>query len=176
MGKKVSYSKLQLSLKDNGIDVYFWNKQPVEIKQYIPVEEKLEIVSNIINSSIDDNGYYNYGKVEIFTCLEIIYNYTNISFTEKQKENPTKLYDCMIFEGFFDKIISLIPEEEIKFIRKVTKETIKSIYSYKNSVAGIMETISQDYSDLNFDVTELHDKIKDPENLALLKSIVTQLG
>lgn len=179
MGKKLQFKKLGFNTKDVGVDIYYWNrnkKLEIEIKQFIPVEEKLNIVSSIINKSVDDNGYYNAGKLEIFTCLEIIENYTNVSFTDEQKEDPTTLYDLMYWNGFFDKIFSFIPEEEIDFIRSVTKETIKSIYAYKNSAVGILETVSNDYEGLSFEVNDLYEKIRDPENLDLLKAIVTKLG
>jgi hypothetical protein len=33
--------------------------------------------------------------------LEIIYNYTNLSFTEKMKEDPFKLYDILINNNLY---------------------------------------------------------------------------
>ena len=54
-----------------------------EVKKYLPIEEKMEMISNIINQSVDDNGFYNPMRIKIFTTLEVIYAYTNLNFTAK---------------------------------------------------------------------------------------------
>ena len=38
--------------------------------------------------------------------------YSNITFTEKQKENPLKLYDTLKSNGIIDKVILAMDEEE----------------------------------------------------------------
>ena len=53
---------------------------------------------------------------------------------------------------------------------------MKAIYTYRNSVLGILESISQDYSALNLDATEIQQKLADPDNMALLKQVLTKLG
>ena len=55
-------------------------------------------------------------------------------------------------------------------------ETINSIYNYKNSVMGILDTISTDYSDLNLDVEHVQEQLSNSENLTLVKDILTKLG
>lgn len=55
-------------------------------------------------------------------------------------------------------------------------DTVNSIYKYQNSVFGILDNVVTDYKDLNFDVTELQKNISNPENLTLLKDVVTKLG
>ena len=78
---KVPFTKLGL-IKDNKIETIEINGQIIEIKQYLPIQEKLELVSRIINNSSDDNNFQNPMKLDLFTCLEVIYAYTNISFTD----------------------------------------------------------------------------------------------
>ena len=92
---KVSFTKLGLKLNQD-INNVEYNGQNIEIKQYLPVNKKLELISNVINLSADDNNFANPLKVDIFTTLEIIFNYADITFTEKQKEDPVKLYDLVI--------------------------------------------------------------------------------
>ena len=48
-----------------------------------PINEKIDMISRIINWSLDDNGFYNPIRVKIFTALEIMYSYTNLTFTAK---------------------------------------------------------------------------------------------
>jgi hypothetical protein len=56
-------------------------------------------MSTVINNSADDNNFANPVKTRVFTMLEIMYAYTNINFTEKQKEDPAKLYDILLSSG-----------------------------------------------------------------------------
>jgi hypothetical protein len=55
-------------------------------------------------------------------------------------------------------------------------DTVSSIYKYQNSIMGILDTVMADYQNLNFDIDSLQQKISNPENLTLLKDVVTKLG
>ena len=172
---KIGFTKLGLK-PNNAITMVEFNEQTIEVKQYLPVEEKLELITKVLELSHDSNNFSNPVKVSVYTTLEIIEKYTNISFTEKQKENPTKLYDLLVGNGFATAVIKAIPEPEYDEILTGIKQTIKSVYKYQNSVLGILDTISQDYSNLNLDASVIHQQLADPENMALLKNIMTKLG
>lgn len=173
---KVTFTKLGLN-KNANVDTITWNDQVIEVKQYLPMSEKLELVSTIINNSIDDNGYYNPMRVYINTIIEVILTYTNITVTEKQKEDILKLYDLFVSSGLSGKIIGeTINPYEYQQIQKWVHETINSIYNYKNSVLGILDTISTDYSDLNLEANEIFTKLADKENLGLVRDVLTKLG
>lgn len=172
---KIGFTKLGLKPNNEIVNIKF-NEQNIEVKQYLPIEEKLELITNVLELSHDSNNFSNPVKVSVYTTLEIIEKYTNVNFTEKQKENPTKLYDLLIGNGFAAAVIKAIPEPEYNEILTGIKQTIKSVYKYQNSILGILDTISQDYSNLNLDATEIQKKLADPENMALLKNIMTKLG
>jgi hypothetical protein len=70
----------------------------------------------------------------------------------------------------------LIPSEEYAFLLDSIDECIKSIYGYVNSARGIMESIVNDYKDVDLDATNIEEKIQNPENLKLLKDVLTKLG
>ena len=91
-------------------------------------------------------------------------------------EDPAKLYDLFVGNGLNIDILRAIPKSEIDFISTVVESTAENIIQYRNSAVGIVEAISQDYNNLNFDATELQKKIGDPENLAFLKDVLTKLG
>lgn len=172
---KVSLTKLGLKVNQD-IKIVDFNEQDIEVKQYLPVNEKLELISNIINLSADDNNFANPVKVSVFTTLEIMYAYTNINFTDKQKEDPTKLYDMLISTGLVKKIINSIPEEEYHEILCGVSDSIDAVYAFRNSIVGILDRISQDYSALNLDALDIQQKLADPNNLAFLKQVMGKLG
>lgn len=172
---KPTFAKFGLKI-DQSVKKVKFNEQEFEVKQYLPVGEKLELISAIVNQSIDDNNFANPARVEIFTVIEIAKGYTNISFTEKQLEDPLKLYDLIVSSGLGKIIRENMCSEEFDFIITTADTTIDEIYNYRNSAMGILENIQADYSQLNLDAAEIHDKLADPENIALLKDILTKLG
>ena len=172
---KVSLTKLGLKVNQDVKNIEF-NEQNIEVKQYLPINEKLELISSVINSAADENNFSNPVKENVFLTLEILYHYTNINFTDKQKEDPVKLYDLVVSSGLVNKVTDLIPEEELDEVINGVAQSVKAVYTYRNSALGILESISQDYSALNLDATEIQQKLADPDNMALLKQVLTKLG
>ena len=172
---KLPFSKLGVKL-DTDVVLLPWGEYNIEINKYLPMSEKTEMVSKIINKSSDTNGYYNPLKIKVYLALETLYRYTNLSFTEKQKENELKLYDMVISSGLFEKVVSLIPEDEWRDLQKTVWDTIANIYEYKNSILGILETVSGDYENLNLDALQLSQEIGNPDNIELLRNVLDKLG
>lgn len=172
---KVAFSKLALKRKDD-IKIVKIGNFDIEVKQYLPVNEKLDLIARVLNGAHDENNFPNPIKIEVIGTLEIIMAYTNISFTEKQKEDVAKLYDLLDSNGVVNTIIAAIPEEEYNFVIDGIDDTIEAVYAYQNSMLGIIESVVEDYRGLNLDVADLSKKMADPENLALLKGIMTKLG
>ena len=172
---KVSFTKLGLKKKEEIKNITI-NDQVIEVKQYLPISDKINIITSVIENSADDNNFANPVKVEVFANLEIMYAYTNISFTDKQKGDPTKLYDLLEENGIIAEVIAAIPENEYALLLGWIDETIEAFYTYRNSIMGIMEQISADYSNLSLDATEIQQKLADPQNLELLKNVMTKLG
>lgn len=172
---KIGFTKLSLKRK-NEVKTITINNNQIEIKQYLPVNEKLDLIARVINGAHDQNNFPNPIKIEVIGTLEMIMAYTNISFTEKQKEDIPKLYDLLEENGVIKDIISQIPEDEYNFIIDGINKTVDAVYTYNNSVLGILEAVSKDYSNLDFDATQIQKKMADPDNLKLVRDVLTKLG
>lgn len=172
---KVSFTKLSLK-KKNEVKVIDINNNQIEIKQYLPVNDKLDLIARVINGAHDDNNFSNPVKIEAIGTIEIIMAYTNLSFTEKQKEDIAKLYDLLEENGITNEIISQIPKTEYEFILKGIDETVESVYAYQHSILGILEAVSQEYSNLELDALNIKEALADPNNLNLLKDVLTKMG
>jgi hypothetical protein len=105
----------------------------------------------VLNQCQDENNFINEAKIALFMDLEMVYRYTNINFTEKQKEDPAKLYDLLAGSGFFDDVFTVIPQSEYRSIATWLGKTAEHIYDYRNSIYGILDAISNDYSNLDLD-------------------------
>ena len=175
---KISYTKLGINKEElNKVQTVEYNGQTIEVKQYLPVIEKSELITRVLNNSVDENnGYYNLLKMDMYLALEIVYAYSNISFTEKQKEDPMKLYDMLNASRVLNLIIGLIPEGEFYYLNKTVHEMANNIVAYRNSAMGIMERVTTDYSNLDLDASAIQKELADPNNMTLLKDILTKLG
>lgn len=172
---KIGLTKLGLKTNQE-TKIIEYNGQNIEIKQYLPINEKLELISNAISQAHDQNNFSNPIKLKIFTYIEIIEAYTNINLTDKQKEDIPKLFDLFNSNGLFDIIISAIPEGEFKELMDATYQSADAVYTYRNSIMGILETVSQDYSNMDLDITTLRDKLADPNNMSFLKEVISKMG
>ena len=97
-------------------------------------------------------------------------------YTKSKKEDITKLFDLIDGNGLVDIIFEAIPEYELNTLEDGVNETTKAYYKYKNSIIGIVDAIVNDYDSLNLNATEIQAKLADPDNLELLKTILTKLG
>ena len=172
---KIAFTKLGLK-KDESIKEIEWNGQKLEIKQFLPTLEKLDLISRIISFSTDEHTFYNPCKVEIFETIEVILAYVNINLTDKQGEDILKLYDLFISSGFAEIIKNNIPDKELNYIHNGVFDTIAEIYHYRDSALGIMQAIVEDYKDVEFQGKELLEDLSNQEKLPLIKDVVTKLG
>ena len=150
-----------------------YDGQTFNIRSWIPMEDKLALIGNIINASIDDNTFYNPARLHIFYVMNMVKEYTDIDFKEM---NIMYAYDLLDVSGLWDIIERYIDENEINFIKQNIKETITNIYAYKNSVLGMIDAMNQKSEDLKVDGEALQKVIGDPENLTLVKQILDNLG
>lgn len=173
---KISFNKLGLT-KSIEATSFIWNNQEVEVVQYLSLNDKLALITKILNDSVDEYNYYNPCRLDVYMSIWMVEAYTNINFTDKQKEDISKLYDLMALTGFLDEVMTHIPEKEKEYIATTVRDTIQSIYAYKNSVMGIIETLKQDYSNATFNMDLINRVLQDnPENFAFLKEVMDKLN
>jgi hypothetical protein len=125
---------------------------------------------------MEDANYSNPVKAEVLRDLEVVFAYTNITFTDKQKEDIPKLYDLLASTGILKQIIEAIPEEEYSKICCGVWNSIESIYKYMNSAVGMIDTISKSQNNAVMDVETIQKTLSELQNSSLLKEIAPLLG
>lgn len=173
---KVSLTKLNKIKSLDPIDIKI-GEETISVVQYLPLEKKLTIMQNIIQQAgNNEEGFYNIVKLTVFYTIEMLRAYTNISFTEKQLEDPQKLYDIIILNKIWDTIKQSIPEDEVNYIWENTCALAREITDYNHSALGILKLAKEDYSDLELDVNDLTNTLTQSENnLNLVKGLLTKL-
>lgn len=173
---KISFTKLNKIKSFDPIEITIGD-QKIEVEQYLPLEKKVDLITAVIEQSGNgEEGFFNIVKLEAYYIIEMIKAYTNISFTEKQLEDATKLYDAIRMNDVWAAVADAIPEEERCYIWENIMALAREITNYNNSVLGVLKAISSNRDKLNFDITELINNIKDPEALSLLKGMVDLTG
>ena len=169
---KVPYSKLKCKTEDSIKQVQI-NGETIEIKQYLSIQNKLEIIGRVVELAHDeDYNYSNPVKLKVFTALEILFAYTNLTFTDKQREDLPKLYDAIASSGVLSTIQDNIPATELQVLYQGIKDTIESVYKYQNSIMGVLDILKTDYSNMKLDIDALKQNITDPEALGFIKDVI----
>lgn len=172
---KLAFSKLN-KIKNWEPIAYDYMGNELIVKQYVPLAEKIQLITNVIEQSGDEAGFFNIVKLEAFYRIEMIKTYTNISFTEKQLEDPAKLYDALILNDIWGFVEDKIPEIERTYVWNNILELAKEITTYNSSILGILRTVNEEYEAMDLDATKIQQALGDPENLTLIKNIVEKLG
>lgn len=140
---KLAYTSLKLKIKEDVVECPLQEDKILEIKKYVPIEDKIDLVEMVLIKS-KENGIYNPLKVEIYLQLGLVYIYSNITFTDKQREDESKLYDILMSNEIIDKVIANIPEKDyIDLIEKID-ERINAEMTYKVSAAAILNSFITD--------------------------------
>ena len=173
---KISLTKLNKIKSLEPIDIKI-GEETISVVQYLPLEKKLTVIQNIIQQAgNNEEGFYNIVKLTVFYTIEMLRAYTNISFTEKQLEEPQKLYDIIVLNDIWDTVKQSIPEDEVNYIWENTCALAREITDYNHSALGILKLAKEDYSDLELDVNDLTNTLTQSENnLNLVKGLLTKL-
>lgn len=174
--QKVGLTKLGLKKNTNLIPLE-WGDQIIQIKEYLPIEDKIGVIERIVNQSLDDNNFANPARIMINTVLEIIFTYTNINFTDKQKEDRLALYDLLVSSGLWKSVENKLAEiGELAIIQITVREVIDEVYKYKTSTLGVLQAVAEDYSNLDLDAEKLREKIGNKENVEFLAKVMDKMG
>ena len=139
---KVSYANLKLKV-DTSVDTFDFNNQTIEVLKYLPIEDKYDLIMITLQKAEED-GIYNDIKLDMYFHLNLVYMYTNLSFTEKQKENEAKIYDTLQSNGFFNKFLATLNEDEYADLYNALKIIAAEKTKYNCTFAAIVKSFITD--------------------------------
>jgi hypothetical protein len=133
---KVSYANMKLKMNESTKEVQL-GETKIEVKQYLPVEEKYSFLNIVLQNSLE-NDIYNPIKVDMYFHLYLVYLYTNINFTDKQKEDESKLFDILLTNGIIEGVITTMPKAEYDVLVSLLNQMIEKNEKYKTTFAGVV--------------------------------------
>ena len=140
---KVTYSSLKLKTKEEVKEIDF-NGNKIEINQYLSIGDKIDLIDITLQKAREER-IYNPIKVDMYFHLHLIYLYTNLTFTEKQREDEYKLYDVLESNGLIDAVMAAIPEKEYNELLKLTNDRLDLEMKYSTTLAGIIMQIIESF-------------------------------
>lgn len=144
MANKVSYANLKLKVNTEVNTFQFGeNKTKIEVLKYLPIEDKNDLI-HIALQNAEENGIYNDILLEMYFNLYIMYFYTNINFTDKQKEDPAKLYDQMESNGLITEVIANMDKDEYANLLTYLETIRDEMLTYKNTAGAVLQSVIQD--------------------------------
>ena len=148
----------------------------ITIKQYLPINDKLAFTERVLAAALDETGFLNPVRLDVYMNLEIIKTYTNISLTDKMMEDAPKTYDLLVLNNILEQVISNIPENEYNDLYDAVVDCAEHTVHYLSSFVGMMKTIGNDYNLTKMNVDEIMGTLDDPEKIGLVKNILDKIG
>lgn len=143
MANKVSFANLKLKVNTE-VNEFDYLDNKFEVLKYLPISDKFDLVNIVLQNSKRKDGYYDPIQLEKYFNLYIVYMYSNINFTDKQKEDEDKLYDLLESNGIINEIISHMEEAEYEDLLEKLNETKESEMSYITTAAAMIRNIITD--------------------------------
>jgi len=141
----MKYEELALKAIKNEKQLKYKNGTIINVKQYLPISEKISLIDIALQNSLYDNKYYDPVLLEIMVNLYIVFCYTDIEFTEEEKSDPARLYDELITNGYLGTILNAIPEEEYNDLLKYLNEKKEVAEKYKGSLMEAITTLVTEF-------------------------------
>ena len=136
---KITYSSLKLKTQEE-IKTFKVEDKEVEVKQYLSINDKIDLIDITLQKS-RENRIYNPIKIDMFFHLHLVYLYTNITFTDKQREDEYKLYDTLHSNGIINNVLENIPEIEYETLFELMQERIEIEMEYNTTAAAMIENV-----------------------------------
>ena len=136
---KVSFGTLKLKKQETTTTIKIADKD-IEVLNYLPIEDKYDLIQATLQQSVEGIGF-NEILIEMNFYLNVVFLYSNISFTETQKEDRYKLYDILESNGVINEIVNAIPVQEFKNLMDSFDLEKKRVDRENRSSAGILNNI-----------------------------------
>lgn len=139
---KVSYANLKLKTKED-IKEFDFNGSKIEVLQYLPLQDKIDLIDITCQKAREDR-LYSPIKIDAYFHLHLVYLYTNLTFTEKQREDEYKLYDCLMSNGLIDGVLMNMNKKEYEFLLDLLNQKIEDELKYNTTAAAIVNQLITD--------------------------------
>ena len=134
----VSYANMKLKVDNSTTDLVINENTTIKVFNYLPIAQKYDLIMISLQQS-EENGFYNPIKLDMYFHLNMIYMYTDINFTDKQREDEEKIYDNLKSNGILDKFLEIIPDNEYNDLYEWLITTQEALEQHNKSFVGFLQ-------------------------------------
>ena len=137
-----SFHKMGIKI-DNRVEKFTFENIEVEVKKYLPMSDKYDLIMVALQKA-EENGIYNDLLLDMYFHLNLVYLYTNITFTDNQKSDEFKLYDLIESSGLLTMVIEHMELSEydtlVGYMESIKKDTL----TYRNTAGAVLQSVIRD--------------------------------
>ena len=138
--EKINLNSLNLT-NNKTTSTFDFNGQNIEVLNYLPIEDKYDLVMITLQKSEED-GYYNPMKLDMFFHLHLVYMYTNIAVDGDMEE--TEIYDLLETSGLLAKVVDVMEDSEYNELYHYLETTKDEVMTFKNTTAAVISKVIND--------------------------------
>ena len=138
----INFQDLNIKM-DIAKKTFDFNGVTIEVSQYASIKDKYDIIMTALQKS-DEKGIYNIVKMQMYFELNIVYIYTNLTFSSEDRADEAELYDKLMVSGLLEKILKEIPEEEYNEMYNNLTELYSLIMKYRNTAGAVIQSMIRD--------------------------------
>ena len=138
---KISFASMKLKV-DDSVKVIKINEKEVEVKQYLPIEDKNSLCEIALHAAAAGT-IFNPLLAEAYFNTYVVIEYTNINFTDNQKADILKLFDILDSNDVINEVIAAIPEREYNLLLSSFEDMVEAIGTYMTSAKAIADDLMQ---------------------------------
>lgn len=159
-------------------NVIKFNDQEIQIKQYLPVQDKMSIIEYVVAGSFSENDkkirFYNTANRAVIFDYFIAKFYTDINIPDIEDADIYTIYNILVENKIIDLIKDTIPKTELGFLNYHINKRISEEFRCIGEENKVVNMINKFITDLNDSIPKFIDTVNnlDADKIENLKNIV----
>ena len=120
-----------------------FNDQTILVNQFLPAEDRIDLIEATLRKSYE-SGLYNPVKLDVYFHVHLVYVYTNIEFTDEEREDEGALYDTMLLSGLLANVLENIPQVQYDSLWNDINRCVANNMAFRNTAAGVISKLIDD--------------------------------
>jgi hypothetical protein len=150
-----------------------FNGSEIQIVKYLSASDKYDLIMSTLQKSFAGNGMFDDFKAGVYFSLNVIYLYTNITFSAEDRADEFGLYDTLKNSGLMNAVMAEIDEEELDDLFDDMLAMQRRITTYNNTTAAVISEFIDSLPEKFAKVTEFVNNLN-PEKLQAMKEMAEQ--
>ena len=135
----MKYSDLHLTLETGRNTISVTPETEVNVLNYLPIEDKNDIIKMAIQNA-EENGVLNDLLLDMYFRLYTVYMYTDIEFSDDERNNPAEIYNVLESSGLIGAIMHAIPAAELAYLVNMKDAMVERHLARRGSIAATIQS------------------------------------